>query len=69
MPAPTYYLKSNRKNERFHRYLKKAFRTCKCENKVWKEQLPKILKLYHATHHAMGETPAFLFSRDIRTKF
>lgn len=68
--ASPYYPKSNGIIERFHRYLKKAFRATKCEGKTWKEELPKILMAYHSTpHRASGETPAMLmFGRDIRTK-
>lgn len=68
--ASPYYPKSNGKIERFHRYLKKAFRATKCEGKTWKEELPKILMAYRATpHRASGETPPMLmFGRDIHTK-
>ncbi|KAL7824648.1 hypothetical protein SRHO_G00344920 [Serrasalmus rhombeus] len=68
--ASPYYPKSNGKIERFHRYLKKAFRAITCEGKTWKEELPKILMAYRSTpHRASGETPAMLmFGRDIRTK-
>lgn len=60
--ASPHYPKSNGKIERFHQYLKKAFRACKCENKKWKEELPKILMPYYATpHRASGETPAYVF--------
>lgn len=45
--ALPYYPKSNGKIERFHRYLKKAFRAAKCEGKVWREELPKILMAYN----------------------
>lgn len=68
--ASPYYPKSNGKIERFHRYLKKAFRASTCEGKNWTEELSKILMAYRTTtHRASGETPAYLiFGRDMRSK-
>ena len=65
-----YFPRSNGKIERFHRYLKRAFKTAKAERKDWKNQLPKILQIYRATpHRSSGKTPALLLlNREIKTK-
>jgi len=65
-----YFPKSNGKIERFHRFLKKSFRTATVDGKDWKRQLPRILQTYRATaHRATGETPSMLFlNRSIKTK-
>ncbi|UYV66679.1 K02A2.6-like, partial [Cordylochernes scorpioides] len=68
--ASPYYLKSNGKIERFHRFLKKQFNSSSEEGKDWKEDLSRILMSYRTTpNRSTGKTPAFLlFSREIKTK-
>ena len=65
-----YFARSNRKVERFHRYLKKNFRAALSEGKSWERELPKILMTYRATPHLVsGKTPTMLlFNREIRMK-
>jgi hypothetical protein len=65
-----YYPKSNGKIERFHRYLKRAFRVAHATGKTWQKMLPKILMAYRNTpHRASGETPAsLLLNREMRDK-
>lgn len=65
-----YYPKSNGKIERFHRYLKKAFRAGHATGKTWVKLLPKILMAYRNTpHRATGKTPAqLLLNREMRDK-
>ena len=56
-----YYTRSNGKQERFHRYLKKNFRAVIAEGKSWQAELPKILMLYRASPHpGSGKLPAML---------
>ena len=56
-----YYVRSNGKLERFHRYLKKNFRAVISEGKSWQTELPKILMLYRASPHPVsGKSPTML---------
>ena len=65
-----YFPRSNRKIERFRRYLKNNFQAVTLEGRSWEEELPKILMSYRSIPHPMtGKTPAsLLFHREIRTE-
>ena len=65
-----YYPRSNRKVERFHRYLKKNFQTVTLQVRSWEVELPQILMSYRSIPHpTTKKTPAsMLFNREIRTK-
>ena len=65
-----YFPRSNRKIERFHRYLGKNFQAVTVDGRSWEEELPKILMSYRSIPHPMtGKTPAsLLFHREIRTE-
>ena len=62
-----YYVRSNGKLARFHRYLKKHFRAVISEGKSWQEALPKIFMLYQASPHPVsGKSPtAVVQSRNL----
>ena len=56
-----YYLRSNGKVERFHRYLKKNLRSAVAEGKRWDDSLDSILMTYRASPHiGSGQNPAKL---------